>query len=107
MNNITEEKCAGYISLVFFDDTSNEVVTLGGAGFLTAEDVEAHWCDLVPFDGASSFQADRQDAQGDIIDEKAVSAEECERLVGKPIATLIAEGRAKLAAELAEYRKAA
>lgn len=65
----TEEKCAGYIQLVFFDDATNETVT--------------------------------------IVDDKPVSAETCERLTGKPIAQLIADGRAKLGAELAEYRREA
>ncbi|MBE0317760.1 hypothetical protein [Xanthomonas citri] len=40
------------------------------------------------------------DSNGDIIDDKQVSAETCESLMGLPIAQLIAEGRAKLAAEL-------
>lgn len=102
-----EEKCAGYIQLVFFDDTTNETVTLGGAGFLTKKEHDAAWANIPAFSGESSFMADRMDADRDIMDDKPVSAETCERLTGKPIAQLIADGRAKLVAELAEYRREA
>jgi len=47
------------------------------------------------------------DATRDIIDYKTVSAETCERLMGQPIAELIAQGRATLAADLASYERAA
>lgn len=103
----TDEKCAGYISLVFFDDKTGETVTIGGAGFLTDVDFETAWAEVPTFAGKSNFQADRLDAQGDIVDEKAVDVVTCERLTGKPITTLIAEGRTKLLAELNSYRKAA
>lgn len=59
------------------------------------------------FTGRSNFQADHLDAQGDIVGEKTVDVVTCEKLTGKSITTLIAEGRAKLAAELASYRDAA
>lgn len=95
--------CAGYIQLVFFDDTTRETVTLGGAGFLTTTEADAAWVNVPAFAGESSFMADRLDTNRDIVDNKAVSAETCEHLTGKPIQTLIAEGRAALAAELASY----
>jgi hypothetical protein len=105
MANITgEEKCAGFIQLVFFDDKSNEAITIGGAGFLTATELEEAWKSLPTFNGKSSFQADRMDAQGDIVDDKTVDVVTCETLMGKPITTLIIEGREKLAAELAAFR---
>lgn len=104
MANVTgKEKCAGFIQLMFFDDKSNEGITIGGAGFLTASELGASWDNLPTFNGKSSFQADRLDAQGDIVDEKTVDVVTCEMLMGKPITTLIADGRAKLAAELASY----
>lgn len=107
MSTTTEKKCTGYISLVFFDDKTGEAVTLGGAGFLTAAEFEAAWANVPEYTGKSNYQADRMDAQGDIVDEKVVNVVTCETLTGKPITTLIAEGRAKLAAELNSYRKAA
>ena len=99
-----DESCAGYIGLVFFDDTTNEAVNIGGAGFLSKEECDAAWANVAEFDGESSFQADMMDGQRDIVDDRRVSAETCEFLTGRKIATLIAEGRAKLAAELAGYR---
>jgi hypothetical protein len=107
MNTKTEEKCAGYISLVFFDEVSGEAVNLGGAGFLTDAEFAAAWANVPEFAGKSNYQADRLDAQGDIVGEKTVDVVTCEKLTGKPITTLILEGRAKLAAELASYRNAA
>ena len=107
MTTKTEETCAGYISLVFFDDKTGEAVTLGGAGFLTDALFEAEWANVPEYAGKTNFQADRLDGQGDIVDEKPVDVVTCEMLTDKPITTLIAEGRAKLAAELNSYRKAA
>lgn len=104
MTSITgKENCAGFIQLVFFDDKSNEVITIGGAGFLTSAELDEAWTNLPTFNGNSSFQADRLDAQGDIEDDKTVDVVTCETLMGKSITTLIAEGRAKLAAELASF----
>lgn len=99
--NTNEQQCVGYIQLVYADTASNQVITLGGAGFIThAEDEEA-WANVATFDGATNLTADRLDANRDIVDDKPVSVETCERLMGKPIADLIAAGRAQLAAELA------
>jgi hypothetical protein len=86
------------------EDKSGEAVTIGGAGFLTAAEFDEAWVAVPAFAGPSSFMADRMDYQGDIVDDKTVSVVTCERLMGKPITTLIAEGRAKLEAELASYR---
>ena len=66
------EKCLGYISLVFFDEKSGETVTIGGAGFITDAELEQAWGNVPAFNGASSFQADRMDDLGDIVDEKTV-----------------------------------
>lgn len=107
MSNKTGEECAGYINLVFFDDKTGEAVSIGGAGFLTDAEIAAAWTDVPTFGGRSNFQADRLDGLGDIVDEKTVDVVTCERLTGKAITTLIADGRAKLSAELASYRKAA
>jgi len=100
----TDEKRVGYISLVFFDDLSGEAVNLGGAGFLKEAEFSATWADVNEFAGKTNYQADKLDAQGDIVGEKSIDVVTCERLTGKPITTLILEGRAKLAAELASYR---
>lgn len=104
MRTRQKEKCVGYIGLVFFDDKSGETVTIGDAGFITPEEFEQAWADVPAFQGVSSFQADSMDDLGDIVDEKTVDVVACEKLMGNPITTLISEGRAKLAAELAEYR---
>lgn len=101
----TQDNCAGYISLVFVDDKSGETVTIGGAGFLTDSELDEAWASVPTFDGRSSFQAERLNAQSDIVDEKTVAVATCEILMGKPITTLIAQGREKLAAELASHRR--
>ncbi|PKY09681.1 hypothetical protein B1757_13845 [Acidithiobacillus marinus] len=91
----SEEKCVGYIQLVYFDIAADNIVILGGAGF--ASSVEAAWDNITEFSGKSSFMADLMDDEWSIVKEKQISAETCECLMGKPIAQLIAEGRAKLA----------
>lgn len=104
---MTEEKCIGYIQLTFIDDANNEAIIIGGAGFVTQQAWDTAWIDLERFDGDSSFMADRLDADHDIIEDRVISAETCEKLMGKPIAELIASGRAELAKELTNYGMAA
>ena len=104
---MSQPPCVGFVQLTFFDDTTGEAVPIGGAGFLSRAEEDAAWSAIEVFDGQSSFQADRMDAVGDIVDDKTISAETCERLMGRPIAELIAEGRANLATELASYQRAA
>lgn len=96
------EKCFGYIQLMFFDSKNNEIVNIGGAGFIKKSDVDAEWANIRAFCGDSSFIADLTDAQGDILDTKQVSSETCECLMNKPITQLIQEGRARLADELGQ-----
>ncbi|HBO2935146.1 TPA: hypothetical protein L4R50_000140 [Pseudomonas aeruginosa] len=95
-----KEKSVGYIQLQFFDSTTDQVVCLGGAGFVTKAEDDAAWANVPVFEGESAFMADRLDSEGDIVDEKPVSAETCEKLMGRPIAELISNGRAQLKAFL-------
>lgn len=97
----------GYIELQFFDTSANQVVSIGGAGFDTVAADNAAWADIERFEGESAFMADRLNAEHDIVDDKPVSAETCERLMGRPIAQLIANGRAKLKADLAALKESA
>ena len=73
----------------------------GGAGFITRAEDDAAWANISTFEGATNLVADRLDANRDIFDDKSVSVETCERLMGASIAELIAAGRAKLAGEQA------
>lgn len=102
-----EPEPVGFIQVVFFDEATGEVVTLGGAGFVSIEEGTAAWSNIKGLEGESNFQADRLNARRDIYDQRCVSAQTCEALTGKPIATLIAEGRAALAAELRSYQRTA
>ncbi|UDM18932.1 hypothetical protein [Vogesella sp. XCS3] len=97
------EKSAGYIQLTFVDEANNEFITLGGAGFLTDEDLKVEWDAVPAFEGKTSFIADLLDAERSIIDDRNVSAEFCEAKLGKPIAELIEAGRKELADELREH----
>lgn len=83
------------IRLVFADDKMNGVTTIGGAGWTSKVEQEAAWAAIpeFPVGGESDFLADLLDEQGDIVADKPVTAETCEALMGKPIATLIEEGR--------------
>lgn len=97
--NTNEQKCVGSIRLVYADTANNQVITLGGAGFVSREDDDAAWDNVPAFAGATNLVADRLDAAGDIVDDKPVSVETCEVLMGAPIDQLIAAGRAQLARE--------
>lgn len=90
------EKFTGYIRLVFFDQKTNQVIILGGGGFTDSESEVKAWASVPIFEGESNFMADRLDDNMDILDEKPVSAEVCEYILGKPIAELIASGRIHL-----------
>lgn len=96
-----EQQCVGYIQLVYTDTASNQVITLGGAGFVTHAENDAAWDNVPAFDGETNLMADRLDGDRDIVDDKPVSVETCERLMGASISDLIAAGRAKLGDEMA------
>lgn len=100
MTKINEE-FTGYIRLVFFDQKINQIVILGGGGFTERASEEKAWASVPVFKGESNFMADRLDENMNILDEKPVSAEVCEQILGKPIAELIASGRMHLSEFLA------
>jgi hypothetical protein len=93
---VGRDEATGFIKLVFLDDESGNVVTLGGMGFMSHGEGDQAWRNVPEFKGGSSFIADRCDAQGDIVEERCVSAETCEQLTGRRIDVLIREGRAKV-----------
>lgn len=101
----TKEKCAGYIQLTFRDDQNNGLVTLGGIGLMSEAEVQRYWEDIPRFEGETAFIADRLDGEHSIIDDRLVSAETCEKYLGKPIAELIDEGRAKTCFTLGDSKK--
>lgn len=86
-------ECAGYISLTMADETNNQFVDLGGAGFLTKTELMQEWDHLPSCAGDTVFVADLLDENGDIISDKPISAETIEAKVGKSISVLITEGR--------------
>lgn len=83
------------IRLVFADEKMNGVTTIGGAGWPSKSEQEKAWAAIpeLPAGSKSDFLADLLDEHGDILEDKPVSAETCEALMGKPIADLIEEGR--------------
>lgn len=90
--------CVAYIKLVFHDAQKNAAIPIAGAGFIAQDKADAAWANIREFDGKSCFVADRVDAMGDIVDDKVISAETCEKLTGKSIAILLTEARAALLA---------
>lgn len=97
------QKCAGYIQLTFLDESNNEFINLGGAGFLTVTDLQNEWATIQAFDGKTSFIADLLDNERSMVDERPIRAELCEAKLGKPIAELIEAGRKALVEELKKY----
>lgn len=93
MSQTKVETSAGFIQLCFCDEKNNRFVILGGAGFLTEQEVKLQWDSLPKFEGKTSFIADLLDADKSIIDDRPVSAETCELMLGSTIAELINAGR--------------
>ncbi|MBY8968781.1 hypothetical protein J1G33_00070 [Pseudomonas sp. P867] len=87
------------MAITFADEENNGFVTLGGAGWETQTEWEQQWQDIflsrLGDADPSTLFADKLDQDGDQIDEKRVTAETVERLLGRPLDELIAEGRAK------------
>jgi hypothetical protein len=86
------------IKLVFCDEENNGFVTLGGAGFDTKQEWEHAWSSIPRaidgWDNKDALCADKLDHNLDQVDERPITAAVAERLLGKPIAALIEEGRA-------------
>ena len=99
MANPEKKKPSWCIAITFADEENNGFVTLGGAGWETQTEWEQQWQDIFvsPLGDVdpSTLFADKIDQDGDQIDEKRVTAETVERLLGRPLDELIAEGRAK------------
>lgn len=93
------------IRLIFADDQG--VTPIGGAAWLTKEDQAKAWAALPKLHEQhdTSFFAELLDVDDDVLEDMPVSAETCERLMSKPIAELIAEGRAKTAYTVSDFFK--
>ncbi|MBK6616276.1 hypothetical protein [Ottowia sp.] len=90
----------GFIQIAFVDARTDETLVLGGLGYVTSTELDSAWAEVPAFEGQSCFQADRLDASKELVCDRSISAEACEQLLGKPIATLIERGRARLRAQL-------
>lgn len=91
----TKEICFE-IRLTFVDDQKNGFTKIGAAAWLSKAEQEKHWSTIPALTAGddSSFIAELIDAdQWTINEEKRVSAETCEALMGKSIQHLIEEGR--------------
>lgn len=99
MSTALKKKPVWCIAITFADEENNGFVTLGGAGWETQAEWEQHWQDIfvAPMGDAdpANLIVDKLDQDGDMIDEKRITAGTAERLLGRPLAELIAEGRAK------------
>ncbi len=86
------------IAITFCDEQNNGFVTLGGAGWHDQDEWDRQW-DAIPesplgADDPAMLIADKIDDSDDRVGERFITAETAERLLDKPLADLIAEGRA-------------
>lgn len=84
------------IRLTFVDDLKNGFTKIGAAAWLSKAEQEKHWSIIpaLPVSDDSDFIAELIDVdQWTINEEKRVSAETCEALMGKSIQQLIEDGR--------------
>ncbi|HHL3045707.1 TPA: hypothetical protein ACQ49P_005744 [Pseudomonas aeruginosa] len=95
----SEEKAPVWgIAITFADEENNGFVTLGGAGWESKSEWEARWVQVrvspLGDQDPANLIADKLDRDGDRVDEKFITAETAEYLLGRPLVELIAEGRA-------------
>lgn len=95
------------IRLIFADDQMQGVTPIGGAAWLTQEEQAKAWSAVPKLreQHDTSFFAELLDTDDDVLEDMPVSAEACERLMGKPIAELIAAGRAKTDYTVSDFFK--
>ncbi|WP_227461652.1 hypothetical protein [Cupriavidus pauculus] len=96
MTTDTEDLPLYAIALTMCDQAMNGFTNIGGAAWFTEAEQRAAWAEIpaLPEGSESMFSADLKDPDGDVLEEKLVSAETCELLMGEPIARLIEDGRA-------------
>ncbi|WP_257605306.1 hypothetical protein [Pseudomonas sp. UMAB-40] len=96
------------IAITFADEENNGFVILGGAGWEDAAEWEAQWSNMpvspLGDDDPANLIADKLDHDGDLIDEKRITAETAEHYLRRPLAELIAEGRAKTTFTLGQMK---
>lgn len=85
------------IRLIFADDTKGGITVIGAAAWPTEHEQQVAWAAVPKLKGAheTSFFAELLDPADEVLEDMPVSAETCERLMGKPIQVLIDEGRGK------------
>jgi hypothetical protein len=95
-----------FIQFVFVDDTTDEIITLGGVGYATEHEGTAAWGAISASTGEEAgFMAvrwrevNRPAARRTIVGDHKVPVALCEALLGQPIGQLIARGRRRLAEE--------
>jgi len=91
----------GYLQIVLVDDSANEFVTLGGAVFDTMAETRAQFR-RIPAVAESDIILDlvRDNATGPtwgVVDDKHITREVAEALLGEDIASLTKKARALLA----------
>lgn len=103
------EKKFWCLQITFCDEDNNGFVTLGGAGFETKAEWEAAWNDIPEAPGGwnnpDNLCVDKLDLDGDHVLERPITAAIAEHLLGKPITTLIDDGRANTCFTWGEYKK--
>lgn len=100
------EKLMWGIAITFCDEEKNGFVTLGGAGFDDHDEWNRQWAAIpvspLGADDPALLVADKLDDSDDRVDERFITAETAERLLGRPLADLIADGRANTAFTLGQ-----
>lgn len=95
------EKPMWAIAITLCDAEKNGFVTLGGAGWHDRDEWNRQWAAIpespLGADDPAMLTADKIDDADDRVDERFITAETAERLLGRPLVELVAEGRANTA----------
>ena len=93
------------IRLIFADDSKGGITVVGAAAWHSQQEQKNAWAAVPKLNGAhdTSFFAELLDPADEVLEDMPVTAETCERLMGKPIQVLIDEGRAKSCYTVADF----
>jgi hypothetical protein len=73
-----------FMEITLADETRHEIRSLGGAGYLTKREALRSW-GAIPSSSPSELVLDLIDPKGDIVDDKYISRDTAETLLGRAV----------------------
>ena len=80
------------LKVVFCDSENNQLLTLGGAAWMTKRERDANFSAIPASRAESPYIVDVENGDG-IVDDRLIDEKTVERLLGRPVSALIMEAR--------------